>query len=180
MLYTEPEWGEATSKSGFFEVLKEGRVIETIPISAGTTFISFGRLPDNNITLDHDSISRKHAIVQFGPRNSAFIYDLDSTHGTFLNKDRIPSRQYVKIGSDNDLIQFGASKRFYLLHLEVTLNEYSKKELNAKNNFKKYILSFFETHDIQLKSLIIVQTGNSISCSLDYSEHVSVDSFEFD
>lgn len=177
-MYTEPDWRVSTSKSGSFEVMKEGRIIESIPISAGINFLSFGRLPDNNIQLDHDSISRNHAILQFGPRNSAFIFDLGSTHGTFLNKKRVPSDQYVKITSGNSLIQFGASTRIYLLNLEETLPEESMMKLETKVSFGKCILSFFESHDIPINAFQFVQNGNIISCSLNFSDFLSIDSSE--
>ena len=177
-MYTEPEWGEATSKSGFFEVLKEGRIIETIPIEVGTSLISFGRLPDNTIKLDHDSISRKHAILQFGPRNSAFIYDLESTHGTFLNKERAPSLQYIKIASGNVLIQFGASTRKYLLHLDETSVEEARTEFKNEDSFYSLVLPFFESHDIQMNSIQILKTETTFSCSFDFSDYISIDSPE--
>lgn len=177
-MYDEPEWGVATFKSGSFEVLKEGRIIENIPISVGTCFLSFGRLPDNDIQLDHDSISRNHAILQFGPRNSAFVYDLGSTHGTFLNKKRVPSKQYVKITNGNNMIQFGASSRIYLLNLEETPSEELNTELETKVSFGKSILSFFESQDIPSNILQIVQKGNTFSCSLNFSDFLSIDSDE--
>lgn len=178
-MYTEPEWGVATLKSGSFEVLKEGRIIQSIPISVGTRCLSFGRLPDNDITLDHDSISRNHAILQFGPRNSAFVYDLGSTHGTFLNKKRLPSDQYVKITSGNNMIQFGASTRIYLLNLEETPPEESNMQLETKFvSFGKCILSFFEAHDIPINVLQFFQKGNTVSCSLNFSDFLSIDSSE--
>ena len=177
-MYTEPEWGQPTSKPGYFEVLKEGRIIESIPVSVGTRYISFGRLPENNLKLDHDSISRKHAILQFGPRNSAFIYDLGSTHGTFLSKKRLPAGQYVKITCGNDMIQFGASKRLYLLHLEETLLEEPSTGLKTGTIYGKSVISFLKSRGISLKSIEFLQKGNIISCTLDFSDFVSIDHSE--
>lgn len=176
-MYSEPEWGEPTSKSGFFEILKDGSILERINISEGTNFITFGRLPENMIKLDHESNSRNHAILQFGPRNSAFIYDLNSTHGTFLNKKRLPPKNYVKLTSGNDLLQFGASTRFFLLQLEETLTNNSCSELKNES-FSKYVLSFLDSNGIPVKSLQLSETGNGFQYSLDFSKYLYFDPIE--
>ena len=172
---SEPEWSLATSKSGYLEVLKGGKIIETIPINFGIKCLTIGRLPDNSITLDHDSISRRHATIQFGPKNTAFVLDLSSTHGTFLNKKRIPSNQYVKFSSGNDLISFGASTRFFLLKLE---EDGDQSQTFIKPKFRDIMLSFFAANGIASKDVIIVKTGEIISASLDFCEYISIDSSE--
>jgi hypothetical protein len=44
----------------------------------------------------------------------AFIYDLSSAHGTFLNKKKIEERKYIRLHV-GDQLRFGASSRLYLL-----------------------------------------------------------------
>lgn len=178
-MYSEPEWSQATAKYGFLEIMKGGKIIGDVPIICGEKFLTFGRLPENSVPLDHESISRKHAVLQFGPRDSAFIYDLGSSHGTFVNKKQIPAGQYVKIESKNSIIQFGASLRYYILNLEENTNEElatsfpkTKKELRAA------VLSFFSQHGISMKSIEFIKAGVLFSCTLDFSECINIDSLE--
>lgn len=178
-MYSEPEWSRATTKSGSLEVMKEGKIIGTVPIPFGTKFFTFGRLPENNLPLDHESISRKHAVLQFGPRDTAFIYDLGSSHGTFVNKKRIPENQYVKITSGNAIIKFGASSRQYILNLEENMNEVVTTRLPQSNQeFRAVVSSFFSEHGISSKDIEFMGVGSLFSCTLDFSEHVSIDSSE--
>lgn len=175
-MYSEPEWSQATGKSGFLEVLKNGNIFESVPIPSGTRFFTFGRLPDNDVPLDHESISRKHAVLQFGPRNTAFIFDLGSTHGTFLNKKQIPSSQFIKITSENDMFQFGASSRFYILNLQEESGEPSTASAVANvKNYRALVLKFFASNDISTKSITFFQKGNISSCHFDISDYISTD-----
>lgn len=178
-MYSEPEWSRATTKYGFLEVMKEGKIIGTVPIPCGTNLFTFGRLPENDLPLDHESISRKHAVLQFGPRDTAFIYDLGSSHGTFVNKKQIPENQYVKITSGNAIIKFGASSRQYILNLEENINEEVITNLpQANQEFRAAVSSFFSEHGISSKDIEFVKVGNLFSCTVDFSEYASIDSSE--
>ena len=48
------------------------------------------------------------------PAGDLYIYDLDSVHGTFLNRIRIQPASYVPI-HNGDFITFGASRRQYFV-----------------------------------------------------------------
>merc|ERR1712127_784383 len=76
--------------------------------------MGFGRLKSVDIPTDHQSISRQHAVLQFRDNTSVYLYDLNSTHGTFINKRRIPPHTYAEIHV-GDLLSFGASTRKYIL-----------------------------------------------------------------
>ena len=48
--------------------------------------------------MEHPSISRLHAVLQFRASDgAAFLYDPGSAHGTVVNKKRIPAQQYVPL-----------------------------------------------------------------------------------
>ena len=50
------------------------------------------------VPMEHPSISRLHAVLQFRASDgAAFLYDPGSAHGTIVNKQRIPAQQYVPI-----------------------------------------------------------------------------------
>lgn len=177
-MYSFPEWGCPTAKDGFLEVLKTGKIIEVIPIPKGSMSISFGRLHENDVVLDHESISRYHAVLQFGPRNSAFIFDLKSTHGSFMNKEYLPSNQYTKISSGNDILSFGGSSRKYILYLAEDANEVpilDKSELRIENTS---VQQFFEDNLISTSDLSISSSGSLFTCSFDFSKIFSIVSSE--
>lgn len=66
-------------------------------------FSLFGRRDNCDITMAHPTISRYHAILQYRASTDEnetvgfYLYDLGSTHGTFLNKQRIKPNVYVKV-----------------------------------------------------------------------------------
>lgn len=75
-----------------------------------------GRQPDIvDICQDNPTISRRHAVLQHKDTGALFIYDLGSTHGTFVNKHMIPKQQYVPLKA-GDLVRFGQSTRSLILN----------------------------------------------------------------
>lgn len=61
----------------------------TYPVPQGRT-VSVGRALDNDVILDHPSVSRHHA--RLSPRSGHWLVeDTDSTHGTYVNGRRIES-----------------------------------------------------------------------------------------
>lgn len=87
----------------FFQELKSGVIINTIQLES-RSFHSFGRLENCHITMAHPTISRFHAVLQYRSTFSAtdenrgfYLYDLGSTHGTFVNRLRIKPKTYVKV-----------------------------------------------------------------------------------
>ncbi|KAF2768566.1 SMAD/FHA domain-containing protein [Teratosphaeria nubilosa] len=89
----------------------------------------FGR--DKNVTdvlLEHPSISKQHAVIQFrhitstneyGDRSSKvkpYLIDLESANGTKLNGERVDASRYMEL-IDGDMVGFGDSEREYVLML---------------------------------------------------------------
>jgi adenylate cyclase len=71
--------------------------------------ISIGRTPENDIELKDSLISRKHtSIVKKGDRY--VVYDLGSSNGTFVNKERIE----MKPLDNGDVIRVGESEIHYV------------------------------------------------------------------
>ncbi|MBI3969023.1 MAG: ATP-binding cassette domain-containing protein [Chloroflexi bacterium] len=69
---------------------------------AGLPAVTVGRDPSNNLVLANPQISRQHA--QIRPEgNRIRVTDLNSTHGTFVNGERITSA----LVGEGDNIQFG-------------------------------------------------------------------------
>lgn len=58
------------------EVMKNGMSLDNIPMTQKPFYI-LGKLKDAcDIVLDHESISRRHAVIQFKQDGGAEIYDL--------------------------------------------------------------------------------------------------------
>lgn len=123
--YEEPPWGSRPpADAGYgLEVLKGGVLLGSVRLEGGSWFL-VGRLPGCALALEHPSVSRHHAVLQYrgrsadGPDADAgfYVYDLGSTHGTFLNKARVPPRTYCRVRVGHGL-RFGGSSRLFLLQV---------------------------------------------------------------
>lgn len=100
--YKEPKWSGVPTEAYSFEVLKSGQILESIDLSTKSFYV-FGRLSTCDIRMANTTVSRYHAVLQYRSQESDsnpvgyYIYDLGSTHGTFLNKNRIKSNMYVRV-----------------------------------------------------------------------------------
>ncbi|XP_037952773.1 kanadaptin-like [Teleopsis dalmanni] len=151
--YKIPPWsGVPTNNLVYkFEVLKSGQIIDQVNDLQKQATWKFGRLPANDIEMAHPTISRFHAVLQYKPKsinedNSTgniiqpegwYVYDLGSTHGTFLNKQRLPSRVFIRIRVGH-MLRLGASTRNYILQGptddEEPESELSVTELRAQRD----------------------------------------------
>lgn len=118
--YTEPSWGGLPDVLYSLEELKQGVSLRSILLDR--SFHCFGRFNNCHVVMAHPSISRYHAVLQFrstfsptDERKGFYIIDLGSTHGTFVNKERIHPKTYVKVQVGH-IIKFGSSTRMFLLH----------------------------------------------------------------
>ncbi|XP_022219810.2 kanadaptin [Drosophila obscura] len=137
--YKVPRWSAPppADQSYKFEVLKSGQIIDEVRQLQQQAIWTFGRLPENDVSAAHPTISRFHAVLQYKPKASHdhhyedeehhsekpakperpegwYIYDLDSTHGTYLNKQRVPSKVYIRMRVGH-MLKLGGSSRIYIL-----------------------------------------------------------------
>ena len=68
--------------------------------------IKVGRANDNDIVLDHNSVSRNHLEIFFDGEGNVFLTDLESVNGTFVNGKRIIGSVQL---SKNDKVCAGLS-----------------------------------------------------------------------
>uniref|UniRef100_A0A8C9YLK3 Solute carrier family 4 member 1 adaptor protein n=1 Tax=Sander lucioperca TaxID=283035 RepID=A0A8C9YLK3_SANLU len=122
--YTEPPWGGVASDIPYaLEILKNGTIVDTVPLTQKSYFV-VGRLPVCDVSLEHPSISRYHAIIQYrrqagggesvGEERGFYVHDLGSTHGTVVNKNKIPPKTYIRLRVGH-VLKFGGSTRLFIL-----------------------------------------------------------------
>ncbi|PWA92521.1 SMAD/FHA domain-containing protein [Artemisia annua] len=110
--YSIPEWSEPPCHKFFLEVLKDGSIIDQFDVYEKGAYM-FGRVDLCDFVLEHPTISRFHAVLQFNKSGGAFLYDLSSTHGTFVNKNQVKKKVYVELHV-GDVLRFGHSTRLYI------------------------------------------------------------------
>uniref|UniRef100_A0A3Q2FFR1 Solute carrier family 4 member 1 adaptor protein n=1 Tax=Cyprinodon variegatus TaxID=28743 RepID=A0A3Q2FFR1_CYPVA len=122
--YTQPPWGGPTPEANYaLEILKNGTIVDTVPLTHRSYFV-VGRLPVCDVPLEHPSISRYHAVIQYrgqageggcvGEERGFYVHDLGSTHGTVVNKNKIPPKTYVRLRVGH-VLKFGGSSRLFIL-----------------------------------------------------------------
>ena len=121
--YKEPVWSgiPPESKKYSFDVLKNGTLIENFELGK-KPWIVFGRLPSCDVCMEHPSLSRHHAVVQYrdtsedGHECGWYLYDLDSTHGTWVNKVKVKPKVYRRLHVGH-VVKFGGSSRLHVLQV---------------------------------------------------------------
>ncbi len=64
--------------------------------------ITIGRSRSCDVVLHDALVSRKHAIIQ-KIKDEYFIQDLNSTNSTFVNKQKVPSGQYIRLKKEDSI-----------------------------------------------------------------------------
>jgi len=119
LAYKEPSWGGLPNVSYSLEVLKNGTIVDTIDLKDKSFFV-IGRLSNCDIMMEHPSLSRYHAVLQFKNKGSPekpigfYMYDLDSTHGSFHNKNKCFPKTYYRLRVGH-ILRFGMSTRSLIL-----------------------------------------------------------------
>ena len=81
-----------TSISGIIEKTNETVVKPGADIPIGAQSRTIGKNPENQIRLNHDDVSRKHAILYKMPNGDIVIEDCGSKNGTFVNGIKVTSQ----------------------------------------------------------------------------------------
>ena len=133
LLYTEPPWGGSAADMPYaLEILKNGTIVDKVPLTHSSFFV-VGRLPVCDVSLEHPSISRYHAVIQFraqpgdgggvGEERGFYVHDLGSTHGTVVNKNKIPPNTYIRLRVGH-VLKFGGSTRLFILQVSRVGNKH--------------------------------------------------------
>eukprot|EP00088_Acartia_fossae_P013771 TRINITY_DN17284_c0_g1_i6.p1 TRINITY_DN17284_c0_g1~~TRINITY_DN17284_c0_g1_i6.p1 ORF type:complete len:800 (-),score=259.20 TRINITY_DN17284_c0_g1_i6:145-2544(-) len=148
LAYQEPTWGGLSTSKYSVEVLKNGTIIDTIELKDKSFFV-IGRLATCDIVMEHPSLSRYHAVLQYKSKSSPekpagfYLYDLDSTHGSFHNKNKCFPKTFYRLRVGH-MLKFGMSTRTLILQgpeedseLESDLSVTELKTLAAEKAKKK-------------------------------------------
>ena len=100
---------QKTPVAGWLVALNGKHKGEDFKVREGKTTVGSG--DDNDIVLNDEFISGKHAVLKFVAKDNERIFiltDLDSANGTFLNdsQEQIAREELV----DNDTVTFGQTK----------------------------------------------------------------------
>ncbi|CAH2056226.1 unnamed protein product, partial [Iphiclides podalirius] len=146
--YKEPKWSGICPDGSEYalEVLKSGLIVEKIELTQKPFYV-FGRLANCDVVMAHPTVSRHHCILQYKafadegePQSGWYLYDLDSTHGTFLNRERLKEKHYTRVRVGHQ-IKFGSSTRTYIMlgpdfdcegESELSVTEIKQRALNMK------------------------------------------------
>ncbi|BBN15508.1 hypothetical protein MPTK1_6g20140 [Marchantia polymorpha subsp. ruderalis] len=109
--YAKPSWGAPPGHPFSLEVLKEGISLGIVDVSEKAAYM-FGRSDRCDFVLEHPTVSRYHAVLQYNAKGQAFIFDMASTHGTFINKRQVKGQAYEKLNV-GDIVRFGYSTRLH-------------------------------------------------------------------
>ncbi|XP_048152075.1 kanadaptin isoform X1 [Corvus hawaiiensis] len=197
--YEEPPWGSRPpAGSGYgLEVLKGGVVLGSVRLEDSSWFL-VGRLPGCALSLEHPSVSRHHAVLQYrgagcSPDDPSgadaagfYVYDLGSTHGTFLNKARVPPRTYCRVRVGHGL-RFGGSSRLFLLQgpkedqeseSELTVTELKALRKQQQAKLEKTMLGEDSDEEDEKEERSERSQNSDMSCSWGMGEDAEDDEVE--
>ena len=158
---------------------------ESITYLLPNTINKIGRNPlTNTIILNHNSISKEHAIIEFNSKGQGYISDLFSSNGTFVNGVKISSNQkfllnegdILKFGKEPIVFKFITNKFTSLKYVEngnnLTINNNalfnSANQERLKNNFFESYKSVEQKNLI--KSQILLKNTQLETMNLNYNE----------
>lgn len=201
--YVTPEWSavppsinneyildsEGFCDHFFLEVIKNGSVVEKINLNK--SYLMLGRFEDVDILAEHPTISRYHVIFQYSNGlidsnypEGFYLYDLGSTHGTFLNKTRVEPNKYTFIPLDS-ILKFGQSTRLYVLHgpkpkygsddLKINLTHDQMKKIKEKHSQLSLKLRIRKEVEEEEKMERLKQSESSVDWGMSESDSKQIE-----
>ena len=86
--------------------LPEGSRQVELGFTEGGKRLNVGRGTDNDLYLNHTSVSKIHAALKMDTQGTLLVADTGSTNGTHINGQRIPYGEARPI-AEGDLVAFG-------------------------------------------------------------------------
>ena len=79
---------------------------KVLPFRPGGRRMNVGRVADNDLQLEHQSVSKIHATLVLNREGTLLVADTGSTNGTFINGRRIAYGEARHV-EDGDVVSFG-------------------------------------------------------------------------
>ncbi|KAI8534260.1 hypothetical protein RHMOL_Rhmol10G0076200 [Rhododendron molle] len=134
----------------------------------------FGRVDLCDFVLEHPTISRFHAVLQFKRNGGAYLHDLGSTHGTFVNKNQVKPKVFVDLHV-GDVIRFGQSSRLYILQGPSELMPPERDLKSIKNSKMREEMQDMEASLLRAKREASIADGVSWGMGEDAIEEAEED-----
>jgi len=127
--YSEPDDAKKPKKRWRLYPFKGEESLPVLHIHRQSAFLIGKHRGIVDIPVDHPSISKQHAALQYrrkrysrsdgskGTTVAPYIIDLDSSNGTFLNGKKIEPRRYYEL-KEQDILKFAFSSRDYVVLLD--------------------------------------------------------------
>ncbi|KIK88630.1 hypothetical protein PAXRUDRAFT_831804 [Paxillus rubicundulus Ve08.2h10] len=124
--YNEPPEARKPTLGWRLYVFKGSEQLELLHIHRQSAYLMGRDRTVVDVFIEHPSCSKQHAVIQhrqvqekdeFGgskPVTKPFIIDLESTNGTHVNDEPIPTTRFYELKA-GDVIKFGLSNREYVL-----------------------------------------------------------------
>lgn len=117
MNYIEPPWsGHPAERQGYFTFVMKlnNQVTDIFELQKNTerSWSVLGRHESVDRLVKHNSVSRFHAIIQPSSEGKVFVWDLTSSHGTFIwriatqKSEQLECATFVQV-NPGDVIKFG-------------------------------------------------------------------------
>ena len=114
---SEPAAGaQPTAPLLLYLIVARGGIPGTM-LRLGQKSSSLGRSAENTFQVHDSTVSRRHAVISIDAAGTAWLTDLGSTNGTFVNGRRIATQTPVQIG-DGSRIQLGSATLLKYLKLD--------------------------------------------------------------
>lgn len=121
--------------------------------------ISVGRASDNDIIINHPSVSRYHMELFYDSEGNTFLTDLNSANGTFVNGQRIFGSIQLK---SNDIVKAGLSEPLRWKNYNVAISDESSKV--GQQNYENVAQNYSDNTEPPKKRKIWRTIGITLLC----------------
>jgi smad nuclear-interacting protein 1 len=113
--HVEPPEARTPKNPFYLFIYKKEELLQKLRLEKSCYLV--GREDICDLKLEHLSISRQHACFQYRDKGKGiklYIMDLESSHGVYLNGEKLEHSRFYEIRS-RDLVKFGESTREFVV-----------------------------------------------------------------
>ena len=108
---------------------------DIIKLTKQRTFI--GRNKNSQIIINHNTVSKEHAMIEFDEEGNAYIKDLNSSNGTYVNGQKLSNLPQKLV--NGDAISFGKEPTVYVFEsFKKNYDEKTEHDFNESNQNYDY------------------------------------------